>query len=82
MVRAEGGPTPWMITFDADSSGLGDPPLYLMPSQELEEMEAQVEAGGDGAEFLVTGEVFIYRGQAYLLPRIARPAVDHGNLNR
>jgi hypothetical protein len=80
MVRTDHGVTRWMLTFDADSSGLLDPPLYLLPCRELEQMEAAIARREDDAEFLVTGEVFIYHGQAYFLPRIARPAVDRGNL--
>ena len=79
--EGQGAPSPWMLTFDSDSSGLHDAPLYLLPCRALEEMESAA-ADGQVSEFIVTGEIFVYRGRACLLPRMTRPAFDRGNLTR
>lgn len=80
MVPAKGNATPWAFAFDSDSSGLDDPPVYLMPCEELQAMEAQAQEQGPDATFIVSGELFTYRGNHYLLPRLAKIAPRRGNL--
>ena len=81
MVRVPGEGLPWMVVFDADATGLADPPMYLMPCQMLERVESLAQQHGDAAVFLVSGEVYVYRGANYLLPTIMRLTQDRGNLN-
>ncbi|QNN20978.1 hypothetical protein HED60_01385 [Planctomycetales bacterium ZRK34] len=80
MVRAAGGASPWMVTFDADASGMADPPMYLMPCQMLEDMEQIVQQQGDGVVFVISGQVFVYHGANYVLPTLMKLAPSHGNL--
>lgn len=80
MVRAAGGATAWMIAFDADASGLSDPPMYLMPCQMLEDMEQIVQQQGDAVVFVISGQVFVYHGANYVLPTLMKLAPSHGNL--
>ncbi|MFA7236722.1 MAG: hypothetical protein WC058_07650 [Phycisphaeraceae bacterium] len=80
MVRAPGGATPWMFTFDADADGLQDPPMFLMPCQLLEDMEQVVEDHADRTSFLISGQVFVYHGANYLMPTLMKIAPDRGNL--
>jgi hypothetical protein len=80
MVRATGGASPWMITFDADASGMADPPMYLMPCQMLEDMEQIVQQQGDSVVFVISGQVFVYHGANYVLPTLMKLAPSHGNL--
>ena len=81
LVRSDDGLTGWLLAFDADSTGSQDAPLLLMPCRELEKMERALnESGSDDTRFTVTGEVFLYHGRAWLLPRISRLAPNRGNL--
>lgn len=80
MVRASGGASPWMITFDADASGMTDPPMYLLPCQMLEDMEQIVQQQGDSVVFVISGQVFVYHGANYLLPTLMKLAPNRGNL--
>lgn len=66
IVRLAGGE--WQITFDADASGRGDPPMILMPCLNLGAMEKLAERGGEALSFTVSGQVFVYKGKNYLLP--------------
>jgi hypothetical protein len=69
-----------MITFDADASGMADPPMYLMPCQMLEDMEQIVQQQGDSVVFVISGQVFVYHGANYVLPTLMKLAPSHGNL--
>ncbi len=80
LLRSSEAMTGWMYAFDADSDGLGDPPMYLMPCKLLEDMELIVEEQGEDAAFILTGKVFVYRSANYLLPTMMTQAPPHGNL--
>lgn len=71
----------WMILFESDTGADGAPPMYLMPCRMLEDMEAIVRDQGDAAKFIVSGEVFVYRGTNYFLPTLMKLAPDRGNLS-
>lgn len=71
---------PWMVVFDADAEGLQDPPMFVMPCQLLQDIETTAQQQGDAAVFLVSGQVYVYRGANYLLPTIIQLAHDRGNL--
>jgi hypothetical protein len=73
-------PTPWVFVFEADSKGLSDPPMYVMPCQMLEDMEAIAEQHGDALVFVLSGQVFVYRGANYLLPTLMKLAPQKNNL--
>ncbi|MBI1370171.1 MAG: hypothetical protein GC162_16145 [Planctomycetes bacterium] len=80
MVRAISGASPWMLTFDADSSGMADPPMYILPCQMLEDMEQVVAQQGESVVFVVSGQIFVYHGANYLLPTLMKLSPSHGNL--
>ncbi len=80
MIRAAGGVTPWVLSFEADKDGLADPPMFIMPCRMLEDMEKVVADRGDRATFIVSGQVFVYRGANYLLPTLMKLAPHRGNL--
>ena len=81
MVRSAGGATPWLLTFEADSDGLADPPMFVMPCRMLEDMEKVVSDRGDEVVFIISGQVFVYRGANYILPTLMKLAPNMGNLN-
>jgi len=78
--RATGGMTPWMFTFESDGDAMADPPMFMMPCRQLENMERIVGDRGADVTFLISGQVFLYRQQNYLLPTMVKIAPDRGNL--
>ena len=61
--------TDWTFFFDADASGAAPPPMPVMPSTELMEMQRLTESRASGVTFTMSAEVFVYRGQNFALPR-------------
>ncbi len=80
LVRGEGGLSPWLFVFEADSDGLADPPMYLSPCRALEDLEATVAETGDRVVFTVSGQVYVYRQANYLLVTLWKLAPRRGNL--
>jgi hypothetical protein len=64
--RGDGGT--WSFVFEADASGLVDPPMVLLPCLLLEEMERHGRRGGPDPALLISGRVERYHGRNYLLP--------------
>jgi hypothetical protein len=62
----------WLMVFDADASGLADPPLKLMPCTLLENIEDYARRVGNNSPIIVTGQVYLYNGQNHLLPTVYR----------
>jgi hypothetical protein len=71
----------WVFVFDADASGLADPPLRVMPCLLLERIEDYARRAGNNSPALLSGTVYTYRGQNYLLPTAFRIPQDGGNLS-
>ncbi len=69
-----------MFVFDADAKSAAESPVYVMPCQMLQSMETLVQERGDSVKFLISGQVFTYRGANYMLPTMMKLAVDRGNL--
>lgn len=62
----------WMFVFDADASGLGDPPMTLFPCLQLERIENYAIQQGGVAPVELSGQVFIFNNQNYLYPTVFR----------
>lgn len=62
----------WLLVFDADASGLADPPLKLMPCMLLENIEDYARRTGNNSPIIVTGQVYLYNNQNHLLPTVYR----------
>ena len=78
LIRAEGGQL--LFSFDADSDKSEEPPMILMPCRLLQNMEEMSQEHGDRTVFILSGQVFVYRGANYLLPTMMKPSIDRGNL--
>ncbi|MCA9292446.1 MAG: hypothetical protein KDA20_01385 [Phycisphaerales bacterium] len=79
------GGSGWMLIADADADTAGDAlttlPLLLMPCQNLQGMERLVGEYGDALRFTVSGVVYVFEGQNYLLPTMYLVELDRsGNL--
>ncbi len=80
MVRAEGGQL--LFAFDADSDKADEAPMVLMPCRLLQNMEEMAQEHGDRTVFILSGQVFVYRGANHLLPTMMKPSIDRGNLQK
>jgi hypothetical protein len=69
-----------IFTFEGDGPGSPEPPMIVQPCHMLEEMEAAAQERGDRIVFVVSGQVFTYRGANYLLPTMMHVATDQGNI--
>ncbi len=70
MVREPNGA--WSFVFAADATGLGDPPMILLPCRMLEDMERHGLRSSPDEPLLVSGRVTRYHGRNYLLPTMFR----------
>ena len=70
----------WVVVFDADSRGLREPPMVLLPSATLQSMEYWARATGMNRPILISGQTYTYRGRHFLLPTAWRSPVERPNL--
>lgn len=63
-----GGRGTWWFTFDADASGLSDPPMVILPCLLLERMERYAARSGAHTAMLLSGRVLVYEDRNYILP--------------
>ena len=74
----------WSFVIDNDADvapSRGDLPLALEPCLLLEEMEELVRVHGEQVALRVSGRVFVYQGENYLLPTMFLVDYDpSGNL--
>ena len=70
----------WMFVFDADASGLADPPLRLLPCLLLERIEDYARRTGNNSPALLSGPVYLYGGENYLLPTVFRIPAERRNI--
>ena len=80
LVRAEGGQL--LFAFDADSDKADETPMVLMPCRLLQNMEEMSQEHGERTVFILSGQIFIYRGANHLLPTMMKPSIDRGNLQK
>jgi hypothetical protein len=74
---ASGG---WMFVFDSDASGLADPPMRLLPCLLLERIEDYARRTGNNSPALLSGPVYLYESQNYLLPTVFRIPQERRNI--
>ena len=79
LVRAADG-SQALFVLDADGAQAPEPPMIIHACKLLETMEQTVMKQGDNVPFIITGQVFMYRGANYLLPTIVKREFDPGNL--
>ncbi len=70
----------WIFIFDADSRGLLEPPMILMPSSTLEKLETWARKTGMNSPLLISGQVYSYRGRHFMLPTAWRVPIERPNL--
>ncbi len=77
----EGSSDVWLFVFEADRSGQSDPPMAVLPCQALDRAATVIRDSGDRTQFLLSGRVFAYRGQNYILPTVLRVPYERTNLS-
>ena len=70
-----------LFVFQGDGRESPEAPMIMMPCRMLESMEDIIAERGESVEFILSGEVFVYRKHNYLLPTMMTIAVDRGNLD-
>ncbi len=71
-----------LFAFDADTDKAGEAPMMLVPCRVLQNMEELTQEHGSDVIFIVTGQVFTYRGANHLLPVTMKLSIDKGNLKK
>jgi hypothetical protein len=69
-----------MFLFSGDGKKSPEPPMILMPCRLVELAEQSLDKSGSHLTFIITGQIFNYRGANHLLPTMLRKAVSRGNL--
>jgi hypothetical protein len=64
------------FVLDADGRGLADPPLKLIPSRKLQQLEDRVQSSYRDLPVRLSGEVTEYRGRNYLFVQRWAPVAD------
>jgi hypothetical protein len=72
MLRLPGGDKAFI--FHKDAQGRAERPMVLLPCLTLQSMEQILADRNDDTAFLITGQVYAYRGVNYLLPTAAPTA--------
>lgn len=66
----EPGSTWWTFRYESEKGVLYEPPMRILPNQQLEAMENILEnSPTESVRFVISGEVVQYHGQEYLLIR-------------
>ncbi len=76
------GAAGWTFVADSDRLAGAEAPLRLLPNLAMQTMVDDAALGGGGSVFTVSGEITLYEGENYLLPRVALRRIDIGNLRR
>lgn len=69
-----------LFVFDADSKDSPEAPMAVVPCQMLQSMEDLMGQRGDQIQFILSGQILVYRGVNYVLPTMMTLAEDRGNL--
>ncbi len=77
LVRGRSGE--WILVFRRDAKGRAERPMVIVPSRNVERMVAQAGPDPEARTFLVTGQVFAYRGVNYLLLPVVPPVLEDGD---
>ncbi|HBS28832.1 MAG TPA: hypothetical protein DEB06_05140, partial [Phycisphaerales bacterium] len=66
----------WVFVFDADAEGRAEPPMVLLPSLRLTELERLVASREETVTLRLSGMALVYRGRNYLLPTLFHTVAD------
>ncbi len=72
----------WTFAFEADHVDHPEPPMRILPNQNLELMVQASQRGSAGLVFVVSAEATVFLGENYLLPRVATRRIEAGNFRK
>ncbi len=72
----------WTFVFESDNPDYPELPMKLLRNQNVELMVEASRRGELGLVFVVSGEVTVFNGENYLLPRTVMRRIDSGNLTK
>lgn len=71
----------WIFVFDADASGLADPPLTILPCLLLERMERYAQQLGGMTPIVLSGQVQLFNNHNYLYPTVFQVPRERSRLS-
>jgi len=71
----------WTVVFESDRDGLQDAPLVVLPCRMLESLQSRARQLGDAFRLSISGQVYTYQGQGYLLPTMMEIPYERDNLS-
>ena len=71
-----------IFIFESDGRETPERPLILQPCKKLEGMETIVQELGDKVIFTISGQVFLYRNNNYLLPTLFTVDYERDNISK
>ena len=60
------------IAFDGDANTPAEPAMYIIRSKALERLEGTIANRTGSVDIVMTGRVYTYRNQNYILPLMAQ----------
>lgn len=72
----------WAFAFESDSTEMPEPPMRVLANLNTELMVRAAEGAIAGQVFIVSGEVTLFEGENYLLPRVAMRRIGAGNFRK
>lgn len=79
IVRSVSGSPAFAINNDADAPTEPETPMPILPSRSLTMIERLLEEHGAESAFILSGRVFLYRGQNYLMPSMVQLQLDRSS---
>lgn len=79
IIRGAAGALSFAINNDVDVSGGFEAPMPILPCQSLALIERLLDEHGAESTFIISGRVFLYRGQNYLLPVMVQLQLDRSS---
>ena len=71
----------WTVVFESDRDGMKDAPLVVLPCRLLESLQSRAGQLGDAFRLNISGQVYTYQGQGYLLPTVMEIPYERDNLS-
>ena len=72
----------WTFALESDHPDHPESPMKVLPNQSVELMLDASKRDDHGLVFLVSGEITLFEGENFLLPKIATRRIDTGNLRK
>lgn len=72
----------WVFRFESDESGTAQPPMRILPNQQLERLIMDVTASAESPVFVISGEITLFEESNYVLLRKVLKRRAQSNLKK